>query len=76
MKVLEIFLPKCPAVNIVYKAEDVDAYKVIDGSITVMEDITKVDETAYVFILLMLLTLLILFILLDRNIQPCNRQST
>ncbi len=53
MKVLELYLPKCPAVNILYKAEDLEAYKTMDPNegINEIDDVNKMEENLHVLLL-------------------------
>lgn len=46
-KTLELFLPKSPAVHIVYKSEDLENYRNIDTNIASIEDISKLEEKPY-----------------------------
>ncbi len=50
MKMLDMFIPKCPTFNIPYKVEDFEIYKTLDpsGTLATIEDIVKLDETLYV----------------------------
>ena len=51
-KVLEMYIPKCPMFNIIYKNEDLEHYKTLDanGGIINMEDIIKLEDNLYVII--------------------------
>jgi hypothetical protein len=48
IKVLELFIPKAPPINIIYKAEEVDQYKVLDANIQAIEDVNKSPDNIYV----------------------------
>jgi hypothetical protein len=50
MKMLDMYIPRCPSFNIPYKIEDFEIYKTLDasGSLATMEDLVKLDEPLYV----------------------------
>lgn len=50
IKILEVYLPKCPTFNIIYKLEDLEYYKTLDpnGSIVNIEDILKLEDNLFV----------------------------
>lgn len=50
MKMLEMYIPRCPTFNIPYKIEDFDIYKTMDpsGTLTTIEDLVKLEEPLYV----------------------------
>lgn len=67
LKMLDLFIPKCPNFNIIYKAEELEHYKALDqnGSINSIEDILKLDDNLYVIYFILICFYFFLFFILS-----------
>ena len=48
MKILDLFVPKCPIFYILFSNEDLDHLKTIDPNIAAIEDIMKTNPATMV----------------------------